>query len=227
MQKKIDEILKLIPHVEPDERAKIVLAVSGLKSKMSEQSIPQDFTQAKDYATKLTQQALEQGILPQYENEELVRTKKSTLHKDVIRQVVQQFDVVADVDNPALGLAWNRVKKSSSILELRTNLEMYITIKDSIHKNDIQEYVDFIEKQDRQIRELLEYKRLQEELFGIVFEDDKELKLLSDIENAKLKHDLTDVQVCSMFDCSRRKLQTLRDKYRLVVLKEAQEVPVY
>ena len=217
MQKKIDEILKLIPHVEPNEQVKIVLAVSGLKSKMAEQSIPQDFTQAKDYATKLTQQALEQGRLPKYENEELVRTKKSTLHKDVIRQVVQQFDVVADVNNPALSLAWDRVKKSSSILELRNNLEMYIAIKDSVHENDVQEYVDFIDVQDKQIKELLEYKRIQEELFDIVFEEDVELKLLSDMENAKVKHNLSDVQICKMFDCTRRKLQTLRDKFQLTV----------
>lgn len=227
MQKKIDEILKLIPEVEPEERSKIVQAVSGLKSKMKELAVPQDIDQARSYATKLTQQALEEGVLPQYGDDELVRTKKSTQHKEVIREVVKQFDVVADIDNPALGLAWNRVKKSTSILELRTNLEMYIVIKDSIHKNDIQEYVDFIDEQDKQIKELLEYKRLQEELFGIVFEDDVELKLLSDIENAKLNHNLTDTQVCAMFDCSRRKLQTLREKYNLVVLKESQEIPSY
>ena len=217
MKKSVDELFKLIDSIEELENKEIVLAINKLKSKMAEQSIPQDFTQAKDYATKLTQQALEQGNLPKYENEELVRTKKSTLHKDVIRQVVQQFDVVADVNNPALSLAWDRVKKSSSILELRNNLEMYIAIKDSVHENDVHEYVDFIDAQDKQIKELLEYKRIQEELFDIVFEEDVELKLLSDMENAKVKHNLSDVQICKMFDCTRRKLQTLRDRFQLTV----------
>jgi hypothetical protein len=218
MPKKIDQLIELAELVEPEERQKIVVAMNILKGKMKEDSVPQNLEQARDYATKLTQQALEEGSLPQYNNDELVRTKKSKEHKEVIKEVVKQFDVVADIGNPALGLAWSRVKKSTSILELRTNLEMYIAIKDSIHQNDIQEYVDFIDEQDSEIRQLKEYKRIQEELFKIVFEDDAELKLLSDIENAKLSLMLTDEQVCKMFECSRRKLGVLREKYKLTIL---------
>lgn len=218
MQKKIDQLIELAGLVEPEERVKIVQAMNILKGKMKEDSIPQDLEQAKSYAEKLTQQALEQGSLAQYGNDELVRTKKSNQHKEVIREVVKQFDAVADIGNPALGLAWNRVKKSTSILELRTNLEMYIAIKESIHQNDIQEYIDFIDELDQEIRQLKEYKRIQEELFKIVFEDDAELKLLSDMENAKKNLMLTDEQVCKMFECSRRKLGALREKYKLTML---------
>jgi len=218
MKKHIDDLLTLIDTIEVDDNKKIVLAINKLKGKMAEQSVPQDVDQARDYASKLTQQALEQGTLPSYNDDELIRTKKSTQHKEVIREVVKQFDVVADINNPALGLAWSRVKKSSSILELRTNLEMYITIKDSIYQNNIQEYVDFIDEQDKEIQLLKEYKRIQEELFSIVREDDVELKLLSEIENTKKTYNLSDEQVCKMFDYTRKKLGRLRDKYKLTTL---------
>lgn len=227
MPKKIDQLIELAELVEPEERQKIVVAMNILKGKMKEDVIPQNMEQARSYATELTQQALEQGVLPKYNDEDLIRTKKSTQHKEVIREVVKQFDVVADVGNPALGLAWNRVKKSTSILELRTNLEMYIAIKDSIHQNDIQEYVDFIDEQDAEIRQLKEYKRIQEELFDIVFEDDAELKLLSDIENAKLKYGIKDTTACKMFDVTRDKLNWLRKKHQLIILQESEDIPQY
>lgn len=218
MNKSVGELLKLIDSIDEFENKEIILAINKLKGKMVERSTPQDVDQTREYASKLTQQALEQGTLPSYHSDDLIRTKKSTQHKEVIREVIKQFDLVADVDNPALSLAWSKVKKSKSILELRTNLEMYITIKESIHQNNMQEFVDFIDEQDRQIQTLLDYKRIQEELFSIVFAEDEELKLLSDIENAKLKFKLTDEQVCKMFDCSRRKLGVLRQKYKLTVL---------
>lgn len=213
-----DELLEVIDCVQPDDKRKLALAINKIQRLMKENTPVVSTQETKDYVTRLTQDALQQGVLTNYSSDDLIRTKKSTQHKEVIREVIKQFDLVADVDNPALSLAWSKVKKSKSILELRTNLEMYITIKESIHQNNMQEFVDFIDEQDRQIQTLLDYKRIQEELFGIVFNEDEELKLLSDIENAKLKFKLTDEQVCKMFDCSRRKLGVLRQKYKLTVL---------
>lgn len=213
-----DELLEVIDCVQPDDKRKLALAINKIQRLMRESTPVVSTQETKDYVTRLTQDALQQGVLTNYSSDDLIRTKKSTQHKEVIREVIKQFDLVADVDNPALSLAWSKVKKSKSILELRTNLEMYITIKESIHQNNMQEFVDFIDEQDRQIQTLLDYKRIQEELFGIVFAEDEELKLLSDIENAKLKFKLTDEQVCKMFECSRRKLGTLRQKYKLTVL---------
>lgn len=89
MKTQIDEILLLIDNLETVENSKAVLGINKLKAKMKENSVPQDQGQTKMYATKLTQQALDQGTLPNYNDTELVRTKKSTQHKQVIREVVK------------------------------------------------------------------------------------------------------------------------------------------
>lgn len=211
----IDEILILIDNLDTVENSKAVLGINKFKAKMKENSVPQDQGQTKIYATKLTQQALDEGTLPRYNDTELVRTKKSTQHKEVIREVVAQFDAVADTDNPALSLAWSRVKRSTSILELRTNLEMYISIKDSIHNNDIQEYVEMLDEQDREIRSLKEYKRIYMELFDAFTEDDEEIKVLSDINKGLNEYKLNDTQICKVFNIQRDRFNRMKKKYNL------------
>lgn len=94
---------------------------------------------------------------------------------------------------------------------------MYITIKTSIHNNDVQEYVEMLDEQDREIRALKEYRRIQEELFTIFSEGDEELQLISNIEKARDKYNLKDAQLYKVFNLTRDKLNWLKKSTSLPV----------
>jgi hypothetical protein len=215
----LDQIIDSIDSVESDNK-KLGVLISKAKLKMKSESTTKVSSEDyRKYSKALVQSAMNGDKLPEYPSG-LVNSKKTTSFKEVIKEVTEVFDKAVGIssDTPtALTLAWNRVKKSTNLIDLRANLEMYVSIMQSISQNNIQEYVEQIDELDKQVRALLEYKRVQEELFMLCFTDDAQMKRLSDIEQAKLRFNLTDNQAASMFDCDRTTLNNLRKKFKLQV----------
>jgi len=68
-----------------------------------------------------------------------------------------------------------------------------------------------IDEQDRELRRLREYKRIQDELFGIMTEDDEELHQV--IQANKMREmGLSDAEICKTLNLTRNRLNYLRRK---------------
>ena len=68
-----------------------------------------------------------------------------------------------------------------------------------------------IDEQDRELRRLREYKRIQDELFGIMTEDDEELHQV--IQANKMRDmKLSDTEICKILKITRNRLNYLRRK---------------
>jgi hypothetical protein len=213
----LNDLLNAIENYDRDDKKGLALIISKAKSVMSSSSENKPCEKSYHaYSTKLISAAINGQDLPSYPPD-LIYSRSSNLLKQLIREVVISFDPMISCKNKAAIYAWDRVKLSSNLVDLRNNLTMYIKIIREIQDNDIQDLVDDIDRLDKEVRVLKDYKRIQEELFSIVFKDDAEQKLLSDIETAKLVHGLTDDEAITMFGCTRRKLSTLRSKYNLEV----------
>lgn len=86
----------------------------------------------------------------------------------------------------------------------------------AIDNKETDQYIDSllieIEEKDKL---LVERKRVIDELYSVYSEDDSDIALLRNIENAKTEHNLSDTEAAKVFGCSRKKLLTLRDKIDL------------
>ena len=68
-----------------------------------------------------------------------------------------------------------------------------------------------IDEQDRELRRLREYKRIQDELFGIMTEDNEELHQV--IQANKMREmGLSDAEICKTLNLTRNRLNYLRRK---------------
>lgn len=213
----LNDLLYAIENYDKDDKKGLALIINKAKSVMSSSSENKPCEKSYHaYSTKLVSAAIQGNDLPAYPSD-LIDSRSSNLLKQLIREVVISFDPMISCKNNAALYAWDRVKLSSSLVDLRNNLTMYIKIIREIQENDIQDLVDDIDRLDKEVRTLKDYKRIQEELFTIAFKDDVEQKLLSDIETAKLVHGLSDDEAIKMFNCTRRRLSTLRSKYNLEI----------
>ena len=105
---------------------------------------------------------------------------RSTYYKQNIRAVIQ--DVVQELNmdtssNKVVEECWKELEDSRTLREFREYLKLYFValFSNFYTDEDIAEYVEMIDEQDRELRRLREYKRIQDELFGIMTENDEEL----------------------------------------------------
>jgi hypothetical protein len=75
---------------------------------------------------------------------------------------------------------------------------------------------------ERKDKLLAERKRVIDEILAVYSEDDNDLALLRNVENAKNQLNLSDAQAAALFGVNRRRLQTWREK--LIPLDEGEEL---
>ena len=112
-----------------------------------------------------------------------------------------------------VGEGWAECEKARTLIELRKALNLYgVALRANFYTDeDIAEYVEMIDEQDRELRRLREYKRIQDELFGIMTEDDEELHQV--IQANKMREmGLSDAEICKTLNLTRNRLNYLRRK---------------
>ena len=141
---------------------------------------------------------------------------KSTYYKENIRAVIKDVSQELNLDtgsNVVLSACWKELEDSRTLVEFRKYLKLYlITLFSNFYTDeDIAEYVEMIDEQDRELRILREYKRIQDELFGIMTEDDEELHQV--IQANKMREmGLSDAEICKTLNLTRNRLNYLRRK---------------
>ena len=144
---------------------------------------------------------------------------KSTYYKENIRAVIKDISQELKLDtssNAVLSACWKELEDSRTLVEFRKYLKLYlITLFSNFYTDeDVAEYVEMIDEQDRELRRLREYKRIQEELFGIMTENDEELHQV--IQAKKMKEmGLSESEVCKLLNITRNRLNYLRRKVKL------------
>ena len=144
---------------------------------------------------------------------------KSTYYKENIRSVIKDIAQELSIDthsNNVLAACWKELEDSRTLVEFRKYLKLYlITLFSNFYtEGDIAEYVEMIDEQDREIRRLREYKRIQEELFGVMTKDDEGLHHYIQARDMK-SMGLTDVEICKTLKINRDRLNYLRKTVEL------------
>ena len=144
---------------------------------------------------------------------------RSTYYKENIRAVIKDVSQELKLNtssNAVLSACWKELEDSRTLVEFRKYLKLYlITLFSNFYTDeDIVEYVEMIDEQDRELRRLREYKRIQDELFGIMTENDEELHQV--IQAKKMREGgLSDTEVCKVLNIKRDRLNYLRKKIEL------------
>lgn len=144
---------------------------------------------------------------------------RSTYYKQNIRAVIQ--DVVQELNmdtssNKVVGECWKELEDSRTLREFRKYLKLYFValFSNFYTDEDIAEYVEMIDEQDRELRRLREYKRIQEELFKTMTSDDEDLYSVIQARDMKAMG-MTDTEICTVLNIKRDKLNYLRKKIEL------------
>ena len=125
----------------------------------------------------------------------------------------------------SLRLLRSNIAKAKTLLDLRQAVAQMIGPLELYREHcaereqlaaDSRETMKYIESLLVQIEHkdklLAERKRVIDEIFAVYSEDDNDIALLGNIENAKKQHNMSDTQAAALFGVSRRRLQTLREK---------------
>ena len=144
---------------------------------------------------------------------------RSTYYKQNIRAVIQ--DVVQELNmdtssNKVVEECWKELEDSRTLREFRKYLKLYFValFSNFYTEEDIAEYVEMIDEQDRELRKLREYKRIQEELFKAMTSDDEDLYSVIQARDMKAMG-MTDTEICNVLNITRNKLNYLRKKIEL------------
>lgn len=144
---------------------------------------------------------------------------RSTYYKQNIRAVIQ--DVVQELNmdtssNKVVEECWKELEDSRTLREFRKYLKLYFValFSNFYTDEDIAEYVEMIDEQDRELRRLREYKRIQDELFKAMTSDDEDLYSVIQARDMKAMG-MTDTEICNVLNITRNKLNYLRKKIEL------------
>lgn len=144
---------------------------------------------------------------------------RSTYYKQNIRAVIQ--DVVQELNmdtssNKVVEECWKELEDSRTLREFRKYLKLYFValFSNFYTDEDIAEYVEMIDEQDRELRRLREYKRIQDEIFKAMTGDDEDLHNVIQARDMKAMG-MTDTEICTALKIKRDKLNYLRKKIEL------------
>lgn len=216
--KQEEKLTQLIQTWDNKDKAQ---AIKILKSSMVETSTTPKIPSKdiEDYVKNTITEGLKSGgKLLDYPGD-YESASKSTYYKENIRAVIKDVSQELKLDtssNAVLSACWKELEDSRTLVEFRKYLKLYlITLFSNFYTDkDIAEYVEMIDEQDRELRRLREYKRIQEELFGIMTEDDEELHQV--IQAKKMKEmGLSESEVCKLLNITRNRLNYLRRKVEL------------
>ncbi len=212
--KQEEKLEQLIEVWDNSEKAQAIAVLRTSMSKSAETPrVPS--SQIQDYVKTTISVVMDGGNIPDYPGD-FASASKSTFYKQAIREVVKEMGVFFDVHNTKndiLVAAWAECEKARTLIELRKALNLYgVALRANFYTDeDIAEYVEMIDEQDRELRRLREYKRIQDELFGIMTEDDEELHHV--IQANKMRDmKLSDTEICKILKITRNRLNYLRRK---------------
>ena len=212
--KQEEKLEQLIEVWDNSEKAQAIAVLRTSMSKSAETPrVPS--SQIQDYVKTTISVVMDGGNIPDYPGD-FASASKSTFYKQAIREVVKEMGVFFDVHNTKndiLVAAWAECEKARTLIELRKALNLYgVALRANFYTDeDIAEYVEMIDEQDRELRILREYKRIQDELFGIMTEDDEELHQV--IQSNKMREmGLSDAEICKTLNLTRNRLNYLRRK---------------
>jgi polyhydroxyalkanoate synthesis regulator phasin len=193
-------------------------AIKLLKKSMSEESNSGNVEPSliQDYVKTAMQAGFNYESLPDYPND-VAGAARNMFYKEDIRKAI--LDLGQDLHdktstNEVLQAAWNEVEKARNLIEFRKSFRMYVLIMraELYTKEDIAEYTTMIDELDKEVRELREYKRIYNEMFDVLTQDDIESGLVLRAKQMK-EQGMTDVEICKVFNITRNRLNFLRKKY--------------
>ena len=218
--KQEEKLTQLIQTWDNKEKAQ---AIKLLKSSMVETSttpkIPHE--DIEDYVKNTITEGLKNGgssKLLDYPGD-YESASKSTYYKENIRAVIKDVSQELNLDtgsNVVLSACWKELEDSRTLVEFRKYLKLYlITLFSNFYTDeDIAEYVEMIDEQDRELRRLREYKRIQDEIFKAMTSDDEDLHNVIRARDMKVMG-MTDTEICTALKIKRDKLNYLRKKIEL------------
>ena len=218
--KQEEKLTQLIQTWDNKEKAQ---AIKLLKSSMAETSrtpkIPHK--DIKNYVKNTITEGLKNGgssKLLDYPGD-YESASKSTYYKENIRAVIKDVSQELNLDtgsNVVLSACWKELEDSRTLVEFRKYLKLYlITLFSNFYTDeDIAEYVEMIDEQDRELRRLREYKRIQDEIFKAMTSDDEDLHNVIRARDMKAMG-MTDTEICTALKIKRDKLNYLRKKIEL------------
>ena len=216
--KQEEKLTQLIQTWDNKEKAQ---AIKLLKSSMVETStnpkIPHK--DVEDYVKNTITEGLKSGGKILNYPGDYEAAARSTYYKQNIRAVIQ--DVVQELNmdtssNKVVEECWKELEDSRTLREFRKYLKLYFValFSNFYTEEDIAEYVEMIDEQDRELRKLREYKRIQEELFKAMTSDDEDLYSVIQARDMKAMG-MTDTEICNVLNITRNKLNYLRKKIEL------------
>ncbi len=216
--KQEEKLEQLIENWDNKEKAQ---AIKLLKSSMVETSVTPKIPHQdiEDYVKNTITEGLKSGGKILNYPGDYESASKSTYYKQNIRTVIQDVAQELHMDtksNKILSECWKELEDSRTLVEFRKYLRLYlITLFSNFYTDeDIAEYVQMIDEQDRELRKLREYKRIQDELFKVLTKDDEELDLVMQAKHMK-EGGLSETEICKVLNVKRDRLNYLRKKIQL------------
>ena len=216
--KQEEKLTQLIQTWDNNEKAQ---AIKILKSSMVETSTTPKVPSKdiEDYVKNTITEGLKSGGKILNYPGDYEAAARSTYYKQNIRAVIQ--DVVQELNmdtssNKVVEECWKELEDSRTLREFRKYLKLYFValFSNFYTDEDIAEYVEMIDEQDRELRRLREYKRIQEELFKAMTSDDEDLYSVIQARDMKAMG-MTDTEICTVLNIKRDKLNYLRKKIEL------------
>ena len=196
-------------------------AIKILKSSMAETSTTPKVPSKdiEDYVKNTITEGLKSGGKILNYPGDYEAAARSTYYKQNIRAVIQ--DVVQELNmdtssNKVVEECWKELEDSRTLREFRKYLKLYFValFSNFYTDEDIAEYVEMIDEQDRVLRRLREYKRIQDEIFKAITSDDEDLHNVIRARDMKAMG-MTDTEICTALKIKRDKLNYLRKKIEL------------
>ena len=209
-----EELISLVEDWSNQEKAQ---AISLLKKSMAESVTARtDKIVVETYVKDTIKQGLLDGKLKDYPEDNFERTSRSTFYKEVIQTVVKDLKDELGIDassSAALSLAWTHCENAKNLVDFRKAFKMYFTIlkSETYTIDDVQEYVALIDELDRENRQLKDYRRIYNEIFSVLSEDDEELNIVLKANKMK-ESNFTDKEICKVLNISRTQLNYARKK---------------
>lgn len=216
--KQEEKLTQLIQTWDNKEKAQ---AIKILKSSMIETSTTPKVPSKdiEDYVKNTITEGLKSGGKILNYPGDYEAAARSTYYKQNIRAVIQ--DVVQELNmdtssNKVVEECWKELEDSRTLREFRKYLKLYFValFSNFYTDEDIAEYVEMIDEQDRELRRLREYKRIQDEIFKAMTGDDEDLHNVIQARDMRAMG-MTDTEICTALKIKRDKLNYLRKKIEL------------
>ena len=204
--KQEEKLTQLIQTWDNKDKAQ---AIKILKSSMAETSTTPKVPSKdiEDYVKNTITEGLKSGGKILNYPGDYEAAARSTYYKQNIRAVIQ--DVVQELNmdtssNKVVEECWKELEDSRTLREFRKYLKLYFValFSNFYTDEDIAEYVEMIDEQDRELRRLREYKRIQEELFKAMTSDDEDLYSVIQARDMKAMG-MTDTEICTVLNIKR------------------------